>query len=121
LTERNDRGNAGIAVCRFEDLESPESREFDSGTPDAPRSGFVVREGDAVYAYLNVCPHAGHRLNWKPHAFLTRRGDLIMCSMHGAIFDIHTGVCVGGPCEGRALTPLRVAVEAGDVVVFPDE
>lgn len=121
MTERNDSGNARIVVCRFEDLESPESRGFEFGTPDGSRSGFIVRAGQAVFAYLNVCPHAGHRLNWKPHAFLTRQQDLIMCSMHGAIFDIPTGVCVGGPCQGRALTPLRVAVEAGDVVVFPDE
>ncbi len=118
---RKDNRDSRIRICRFDELEPLEARGFDMGPPDVARSGFVVREAEAVYAYLNVCPHAGHRLNWKPDAFLTRRRDLIMCSMHGAIFDIPTGVCVGGPCEGRALTPLRVAVEAGDVVVFPDE
>jgi nitrite reductase/ring-hydroxylating ferredoxin subunit len=108
-----------IVVCRFDELEPAEARGFDIGGEEASRSGFVVREGGSIFAYLNVCPHAGHRLNWKPHAFLTRQRDRIMCSVHGAIFDISTGVCIEGPCPGRALTPLRVAVEAGDVVVFP--
>ena len=109
-----------VVVCRFEDLEPRDARGFDMDASEGSRTGFVVREGDAVFAYLNVCPHAGHRLNWKPHAFLTRQRDRIMCSVHGAIFDMATGVCVEGPCPGRALTALRVAVEAGDVVVFPD-
>lgn len=116
-----EENRARIVVCRFDDLEAPDARGFDIGPAEEARSAFVVREGDAVYAYRNVCPHAGHRLNWKPHAFLTRQSDRIMCSVHGAIFDIPTGVCVEGPCPGRALTPLRVAVEAGDVVVYPDE
>ena len=81
---------------------------------------FVVRRHGDVYAYRNVCPHAGHRLHWKPHAFLSKRRDLIMCSKHGAIFAIESGECVDGPCLGRALTPLRASVEAGDIVVYPD-
>ena len=80
----------------------------------------MVRNEDGVFAYRNVCPHAGHSLNWKPHAFLTRNRDLIMCSMHGAIFDIGSGVCLEGPCPGRALTRLKVEIVSGDVVVYPD-
>jgi len=76
--------------------------------------------GEAVFAYRNVCPHAGNPLHWKPHAFLSKKRDLILCSVHGATFDIETGKCVGGPCPGRALTPLRVAVEAGVIAVYPD-
>lgn len=108
-----------LVVCRFEDLESGTARGFEFEVAGEARAAFLVREGDSVFAYLNVCPHAGHRLNWKPDAFLTRQRDRIMCCKHGAIFDISTGVCVEGPCPGRALTPLRVAVDAGDVVVFP--
>lgn len=109
-----------IVVCRFDDLGSNDARGFEIAAPDGARGGFVVRVRGQVFAYLNVCPHAGHRLDWKPHAFLTRDKDRIMCSKHGAVFEVSTGVCVEGPCPGRALTALRVAVEAGDVVVFPD-
>ena len=70
-----------------------------------------------VHAYRNECPHAGNRLEWKPDAFLTKDGSLIMCSVHGANFRIHDGLCVAGPCMGRALTELAVSVVAGRVEV----
>ena len=109
----------GIDVCGLHELDSVDARGFDFPTGDGPRSGFVVREGDLVFAYRNVCPHAGHPLNWKPHAFLTKARDRIMCSVHGAIFELGTGLCVGGPCPGRSLTALRVEIRDGRVVVFP--
>jgi nitrite reductase/ring-hydroxylating ferredoxin subunit len=70
-----------------------------------------------VYAYVNVCPHAGRALNWKPGAFLTRQGNLIMCSAHGAIFEIETGICVAGPCPGARLRALAARVSGGLVDV----
>ena len=107
-------------VCHFDELDEVEARGFDYETVDGTRSGFVVRCGDKLVAYRNVCPHAGNPLNWKPHAFLTRARDLIMCSSHGAIFDISSGKCVDGPCPGRSLTPIRTECRDGLVVVYPD-
>jgi nitrite reductase/ring-hydroxylating ferredoxin subunit len=81
-------------------------------------AAFLVRHGETVRAYRNVCPHMGRPLNWAPDRFLTRAGDLIMCSAHGAIFDIESGACVGGPCPGRALVSIPAHVDAGKVVVY---
>lgn len=108
-----------LVVCKFEDLAPVDARGFCIDSEDAQHTGFIVRQRNAVFAYRNVCPHAGNPLHWKPHAFLTKDRSLIMCSVHGAIFDIESGRCVGGPCRDRALTPLLVAVEAGDVIVYP--
>lgn len=109
-----------LVVCEFDELAPVDARGFALGSADERHAGFVVRKDAAVFAYRNVCPHAGHPLHWKPHGFLTKNRDLIMCSVHGAIFDIESGRCVGGPCPGRALTPLRVSVESGEVVIYPD-
>ncbi len=109
-----------VVVCRIDELEPVDARGFSLDSAEDGHTGFVVRKNDAVHAYRNVCPHAGHALHWKPHRFLTRNLDLIMCSVHGAVFDIESGRCVGGPCPGRALTPLRAAVESGEVVIYPD-
>jgi len=52
-----------------------------------------------------------------PDRYLTREGDLILCSSHGALFRPRDGLCVGGPCAGRRLIPWPVRVEAGELVV----
>lgn len=113
-------GGLRIEICALADLDEFGARGFDYETPEGTRSGFVIRRGVAVYAYRNVCPHAGHPLNWKPDAFLTRDRTRIMCSVHGAIFEPETGLCIGGPCPGRSLTALRAEIQAGKIVVLID-
>ena len=91
-------------VCRLSELEGG-ARSFTLGGGDWPLRGFVVRIGATVRGYLNRCPHAGHPLDLLPQRFLTADGTLILCSSHGALFEKATGLCVAGPCAGRALTP----------------
>lgn len=105
-------------VCRLEELADPGARGFSPPGARFPDEYFVVRRGRAVYGYRNLCPHAGSFLNWKPDAFLTRDRSLIMCSAHGALYEIASGRCAGGPCDGRALEPLPVVVEGSEVVAY---
>ena len=106
-----------VRVCRLDELEDPGSRGFQIGDGDWPFKGFVVREGNTVVAYRNVCPHAGHPLNWQPDRFLTKDGKQIICSSHGAVFEIASGECVAGPCPGRSLTAVDVDVRDGTIYV----
>ncbi|HET9679894.1 MAG TPA: Rieske (2Fe-2S) protein [Gammaproteobacteria bacterium] len=101
-------------LFKLADIPDGAARGFEVGDTD----GFVVRQGDTVYAYRNVCPHAGNNLDWKPDAFLTRDKSRIMCAAHGALFDIQSGDCVAGPCVGFGLQTLDVRVEANDVVLY---
>jgi nitrite reductase/ring-hydroxylating ferredoxin subunit len=107
----------GRVICRLADLANPGARAFTSGSGDWPLRGFVVRRDDAVRAFVNHCPHQGHPLNLRPDAFLTPDRALILCSSHGALFEIATGLCVGGPCVGAHLRPVPVSVEAGLVLL----
>lgn len=99
------------------ELDDPGCREFRIGEGDWPFRGFVVRQGEAVHAYHNHCVHAGHPLNWMPDSFLTADKSQIVCASHGALFDIASGECVGGPGKGRALKRLPCEVRNGLVVV----
>lgn len=78
--------------------------------------GFVVRRGEEVTGYVDRCPHMGLPLAQLLDDYLTADGALIGCDWHGALFDISTGLCVGGPCTGAALTPWQVAVADGHIV-----
>lgn len=105
-------------ICRLDELPEPGARGFSPPGARFPDEYFLVRQAGQVYAYRNLCPHAGSFLNWKPDAFLTRDQSRIMCSAHGALYEIATGRCAGGPCNGRELTRLPVAVEDGWVVAY---
>ena len=109
--------NQWIDLCTLDDLADPGARGFVSGTAQNPLPGFVVRKGAEVFAYVNICPHAGRPLNWKPDAFLTRDNSTIMCSAHGALFEITTGLCVAGPCLGRSLHTIDTRIDSGVVQV----
>jgi nitrite reductase/ring-hydroxylating ferredoxin subunit len=106
-----------IQVGQLADLHDPGCREFRIGTGEWPFRGFVVRRGDAVYAYQNFCMHAGHPLNYKPDSFLTRDGTRIICTSHGALYEIDSGVCVAGPCPGKKLRAITVEVRDGQIFV----
>lgn len=73
----------------------------------------VHRRGDAVYAWLNICPHAGRRLDWAPGQFLTSKQGHLVCAVHGASFEPDTGLCVAGPCRGQSLRAVQVFVQDG--------
>ena len=106
-----------VEVGALTDLDDPGCREFKIGSGDWPFKGFVVRQGDAVYAYQNYCMHVGHPLNWNPDSFLTEDGSKIICASHGALYDIASGNCVGGPCRGEALRRVECELRDGVVVV----
>lgn len=107
-------------ICRLSDLADPGSRGFALGGGDWPLRGFVVRRGTQVSAFANRCPHQGHPLNWHPDRFLSPDGSVILCSSHGAIFDIADGACIAGPCEGHGLERLALRIEAGLVILADD-
>lgn len=75
----------------------------------------LFRDGDTVRAWLNVCPHAGRRLDWAPGQFLKSKDGLLVCAAHGAGFELQRGECVSGPCRGQSLRALAVDVSEGRV------
>ncbi|WP_322966353.1 Rieske (2Fe-2S) protein [Sphingomonas fuzhouensis] len=78
---------------------------------------FVVRHGDAVRGYVNMCPHYSLPLNHRADQFLSRDGSRIMCRQHLALFAIEDGRCLGGACEGEALQPVPLRLNGDQLVV----
>lgn len=103
-------------ICAVAEVAAPGARGFYVGDGDWPFRGFIVRQGDDIFAYANVCPHARHPLDVPPDKFLVPTGDMIRCSSHGAMFQPDTGVCVFGPCVGASLLRLDVRVDAAGIV-----
>jgi nitrite reductase/ring-hydroxylating ferredoxin subunit len=106
-----------FAVCRDDELREGQARGFVVGEEASRTDVIVVRRGGVLRAYLNSCPHQAMPLETFPDKFLNGDGSLFVCSTHGARFRVEDGVCVSGPCLGKALKALPVALENGAIVV----
>ena len=111
------RPPSGARLCALSDIADPGSRGFLFREGEALFLGFVVRRGGSVTGWVDRCPHAAFPLAMAPNRYLTREGDLILCASHGALFRTDDGLCVGGPCAGKALTPWAVTVADGEIRV----
>ncbi|GHA89212.1 ferredoxin [Lysobacter bugurensis] len=112
----NERGNAQREwLIEFDRIADGGFAEVEASIDDEPESLVLFREGDAVRAWLNVCPHAGRRLDWSPGQFLKSKDGLLVCAAHGAGFELLRGECVSGPCRGQTLRAVEVDVHDGRV------
>ena len=107
---------AGIDLGPLDSVADGDSRGVILTLAGARFQGFIVRKGQQVYGYVDRCPHTGLPLSEQLDAFLTPERDLISCAWHGALFSISSGLCLGGPCAGRALSKWPLEVKDGQII-----
>ena len=69
----------------------------------------IIVHHQGLHAYRNSCPHAGVGLDYGDGDCLAEPGVLI-CSLHGALFEADTGRCIDGPCSGDHLSPVAISL-----------
>jgi len=94
-------------------LNPPASARF--GQSGTPVYLMLFRMADGVTAYRNLCPHQLRSLNWGPDRFMVTPDSRVVCAHHGAAFELSTGLCVQGPCEGASLESATVEIRDGKV------
>ena len=121
-------------LCTMSDLEetgafgierpdAPDRREMINTRPDSlegpPQRIVVVRFGEELRAYVNSCPHMRLPLELFPHRFLDEKGEQLVCSTHGARFNVSDGECTSGPCRGDMLRPVELIVQGQKIFFDP--
>jgi len=107
--------DGGTYVFRLRNGTPPEADEND-GVDEA----ILTRLGDEVHGWINRCQHwTDVRLDTGDGAE-TRNGEIV-CEKHGAYFEMDTGYCNYGPCEGSRLPRVGVTVEDGDVYLVDED
>jgi nitrite reductase/ring-hydroxylating ferredoxin subunit len=106
-------------LCALADIPEPGAKGFFFRAGEQIFMGFVVRRNGAVSGYIDRCPHTGTPLAAMADRYLTREGDLIVCSTHGAMFRPGDGLCLAGPCAGRFLWTWPVVVAGDEVRTAP--
>jgi len=107
---------AQVPLLQVELIEDGGFTEVEVMLDGDAESLILHRDGGDVRAWLNVCPHAGRRLDWAPGKFLKSKDGLLVCAAHGASFELAEGQCVAGPCRGDRLR--AVAIELRDDAVY---
>lgn len=106
---------AGTQLCRLDELPKDGARGFLFGEDVRRFDMFVVWRDGNLMAYVNDCPHAHTPLDYVPDRFFNLEKSYLLCGTHGALFRIHDGHCVAGPCKGKHLTAVPVRLE-GDMI-----
>ena len=79
--------------------------------------GLLVKKNGKFYAYRNLCKHLPVTLDLLDGNFVNHEETLIQCHMHGALYELETGYCIEGPCQGANLDCLEIKVEEKRVVI----
>ena len=106
-----------LLLAHLDQLADGALVETDATIDGDPESVILLRDGDTIRAWLNVCPHAGRRLDWAPGKFLRDKQGHLVCAVHGATFELQRGECIAGPCRGAAMRAIDVEVRDGAVYV----
>jgi nitrite reductase/ring-hydroxylating ferredoxin subunit len=110
-----------FVICAADAVERGGAKAFSLSRIDAagesrPFPIVVIRTHDNAYVgYVNACPHEGVWLNIGSGDFFTQDRAFLKCGRHGASFEIDSGLCTDGPCVGKSLQPIALAVVDGEV------
>jgi len=102
----------GTVLCKVTDVPDDGGYEVACANGSETLRLLLLRRGEQVWAYENICPHFSLPLNYDPQTFVTLDG-LVMCAHHTAFFQFEDGKCVDGPCTGAGLTPVPVRCKDG--------
>ncbi|MEP9353667.1 Rieske 2Fe-2S domain-containing protein [Xanthobacter sp. KR7-65] len=112
--------NELFAICATYEVDDGDARGFvlarlDDEGNRKPWPILITRKGNTFHGFENACPHEGSRLDTFSGEFLDKEGNFLTCGRHGAKFDLDTGQCFIGPCQGKTLTPIELVIDDGDV------
>jgi nitrite reductase/ring-hydroxylating ferredoxin subunit len=117
LNDLNVGLSSGDVLCVLDEILDGGAKEFSYRSGTNVHDIFVQRQGAGVFAYVNICPHAGTPLNMDDDTFMEKTGRYLMCHTHGALFQLEDGLCVAGPCNGARLQAVDITVANGNIIV----
>lgn len=103
-------------LCHYSDIAESHSKGFTvEGT-----SCIAVKKEGTLFVYRNECPHLSIPLEHMPDQFLDSQQAYIICSNHGALFEIQTGLCISGPCVNSSLKSIPFEIQNNCVHIDTD-
>lgn len=111
-----DQGDQQVQLCDLSEVGEA-GKEVRIENENGVQWLMLFQRDGRLTAWRNVCPHQGRSLNFAPGKFLFSDKGYLVCSHHGASFDLESGCCIEGPCKGAFLTAVAVHTD-GKAVFF---
>jgi nitrite reductase/ring-hydroxylating ferredoxin subunit len=105
----------GTLLAHMHDIANPGALVVKLGDADSWGSVLLTRSGGTIAAFHNRCAHAAYPLQHADGRVLVQQGRYIVCGAHGASYELKTGTCAGGPCNGDPLTRIAIVVKHGEI------
>lgn len=97
----------GTPICAASDIEGVRALSVTTEKGSFPL--LLLRAGETFRAYVNACPHQYLPLNHRGDQLVSADGTKLMCTAHGAQFDIHSGKALQGADCGLDAVPVEVS------------
>lgn len=104
---------AGTMICREDAITDAQPVTITTERGSFPL--IVVRLGAEWRAYVNACPHQYLPLDYRSDRVVSADGTMLLCSGHGARFDMLTGAAIDGAECGLDAVPI---MRAGGVLMI---
>lgn len=99
-------------------LSEGQAKPFSSKIKGKIVNGLVVCKNGKFFAYENVCQHLAVTLDLNDGNFFNHDSSFLQCHMHGALYELDTGLCVAGPCIGGRLRTFELDDRGKELVVL---
>ena len=111
----------GTPLCEVSDIAVGEVKEFTFGEEKKHQFHmFLYNDSGTIRGYVNKCPHFQVPLNVEPGGMFTTDRSQFMCMFHYAKFNIDSGHCTEGPCEGSDLEKIPLEIINNTIYVSVD-
>lgn len=112
---------AGTFLCALGDVPDGGGHEVAFGDGPVAFRILLLRHGEEVWAYRNLCPHFSLPLDYHPQTFVVcDEGETVMCAHHSSMFRFRDGTCFDGPSVGDRLDAVVIRRE-GERIFFLGE
>ena len=105
-------------LCHINDIKEETCKGFSVLKNKQTLEIFILKRNGNIFAYKNHCPHTGVNLNWQPDVFMDFENLYIQCSIHGARFEVETGLCVWGPCINQSLMKVDFEIHEKNIYLI---
>ena len=102
-------------IARLDQISPRFPTRIEFAPNDSPYAIAIFRVGDELLAVEDRCTHQDYPLSEGDV-----RGEEVTCPLHGACFNLRTGIATCGPCNGPVRTfPLRIVGDQVEVDLAP--